>query len=60
MQLLNVGVLLQVSQKCLICKERVHDILSKTQDLLKMRKIEIFPHHGVPTQIPQSPGRPCM
>lgn len=29
-------------------------ILSTTQDLLKIPQIEIFPHHGLPTQIPQS------
>lgn len=29
-------------------------ILSKTQDLLKIPQIEIFPHHGLPTQIAQS------
>lgn len=52
-QLLNVGVLLQDSQKALICKEWVHYILSKTQDLLKIPQIEILSHHGLPTQIPQ-------
>lgn len=60
MQLFHVGVLLHVSQKGLIFKEQVHYILSKTQDLLKIPQIELLPHHGVPTQIPQSLGKPCM